>query len=78
MNGVSDEWIGAREDEIAILITATEHLDRLRQMAAILRRRDMITDAYYQDIRDSVDYISNAVLIGKRNTANLRKGHTTQ
>lgn len=78
MSGVSDKWIGAREDEIATFIAAREHLDGLRQMAAILRRRDMITDAYYQDIRDSLDYIGNAVLIGKRNTACLRKGHTNQ
>lgn len=77
MSGVSAEWIGAREDEIAILITAGDHLDKLRQLAAILHRRALVSDAYYLDIRDSITYIGNAVLIGKRNTACLRNGRHT-
>lgn len=74
MNGVSTEWIEAREDEIAHMITATEHVDRLRQLARMLRERDWITNAYYLDILDSCDYIAVALQHGKRNTAALRNG----
>lgn len=57
----------------ARLISAKdEHLDNLRQLAELLRRRQFVTDAYYRDLRDSLDYIAAALLIGKRNTAALR------
>lgn len=71
--GVSSEWVQEREDEIARLIAAKdEHLDALRDLADLLRRRQFVTDAYYHDLRDSLDYIAGALLIGKRNTATLR------
>jgi hypothetical protein len=37
-----------------------------------LHRRKMITDTYYQDARDSLDYISCVLLTGKKNTVLLR------
>ena len=71
--GISSEWVQEREDEIARLISAKdEHLDNLRQLADLLRKRRFVTDAYYRDLRDSLDYIAGALLIGKRNTAALR------
>ena len=72
-SGVSSEWVQEREDEIARLIAAKdEHLDNLRQLAELLRRRQFVTETYYRDLRDSLDYIAGALLIGKRNTAALR------
>lgn len=75
-NSVSTEWIEALGDEIAQMLTAGDHVDRLRALASLLRRRDIITDAYYRDMRDSLDFIAAALLIGKRNTARLRNGAT--
>lgn len=72
-SGVSSEWVQEREDEIARLISAKdEHLDHLRQLAELLHRRQFVTDSYYRDLRDSLDCIAGALLIGKRNTAQLR------
>lgn len=72
-SGVSSEWVQEREDEIARLISAKdEHLDQLRQLADLLRRRQFVTESYYRDLRDSLDYIAGALLVGKRNTATLR------
>ncbi len=71
--GISSEWLQAREDEIARLIVAKdEHLDRLRIVADLLRQRHFVSEAYYHDLRDSLDFIASALLIGKRNTATLR------
>ena len=71
--GVSSEWVQEREDEIARLIAAKdEHLDHLHALADLLRQRRFISDAYYHDMRDSLDFIAGALLIGKRNTATLR------
>lgn len=73
-DGVSTDWIQTREDEIARLTTAKdEHLDRIRDLAALLRRRRFITEPYYRDLRDSLDFIACALLLGKRNTARLRR-----
>jgi hypothetical protein len=72
-SGVSSEWVQDREDELARLISAKdEHLDQLRQLADLLRRRQFVTESYYRDLRDSLDYIAGALLVGKRNTATLR------
>ncbi|GIV73511.1 hypothetical protein [Caldilinea sp.] len=71
-NGVSSDWVAEREDEIARFITARDHLDRLQRLMELLHSRRMITDAYYQDVRDSLDYIAAMLLVGKRNTARLR------
>lgn len=72
-DGNSSEWLQQREDEIARLIAAKdEHLDQLRSLAELLRARRFVSDAYYHDMRDSLDYIAGALLIGKRNTAALR------
>ena len=72
-DGISSAWVQDREDEIARLICAKdEHLDHLRQLAELLHQRRFVSDAYYRDVRDSLDYIAGALLIGKRNTAVLR------
>jgi hypothetical protein len=75
-DGTSSEWIAAREDEIAQLITAREHVDSIRRLLELLHRRRMISDAYYEDARDSLDYIAAALLTGKKNTALLRNMST--
>jgi hypothetical protein len=70
--GVSTEWIEDREDEIAEFLIARDQVDSLRRLLDLLHQRQMITNAYYQDARDSLDYIAAALLTGKRNTALLR------
>ena len=71
-DGTSSDWIAAREDEIAQFITERDHVDTIRRLLELLHRRRMISDAYYEDARDSLDYIAAALLIGKKNTALLR------
>jgi hypothetical protein len=75
--GVSTEWIEDKEDEIAEFLIAREQVDSLRRLLDLLHQRQMITDAYYQDTRDSPDYIAAALLTGKRNTALLRNSSLT-
>lgn len=72
MLAISNEYIETKEDEIARLIVAGEHVDKLRGLAETLRRRGMITSAYYQDMRDTLTFIDGALLVGKQNTATLR------
>jgi hypothetical protein len=73
-DGVSTDWIQERENDIARITAAKdEHLDRIRDLADILRRRRFITERYCRDLRDSLDFIACALLIGKRNTARLRR-----
>lgn len=72
MLAVSNEYIEAKEDEIARLITASEHVDKLRALADTLHRRGFVTTAYYRDLRDSLTFIDGALLTGKMNTAQLR------
>jgi len=72
--GVSSEWLETLEDEIAHMVTARDHLDKVRNLGDLLRRRDLISQAYYADLRDSLDYIAAALLTGKHNTARLRNG----
>lgn len=76
-DGVSSEWLGGREDEIADFLTARDHLDGLRRLTALLRERRLINESYYHDTRDSIEFIEGALLKGKRNTAKLRNlgGH---
>jgi hypothetical protein len=70
--GVSTEWLETREDEIARILTAREHVERIRALGRVLAQRRAITPAYAADLNDSLDYIVAALLIGKRNTATLR------
>jgi hypothetical protein len=72
--GVSIEWIEAKEDEIARMIIASEQVQKLRTLAGMLRSRGMVSNAYYHDMLDSLDYIAGALQTGKRNTAQLRNG----
>lgn len=74
LNGVSSEYVQDREDEMAVLITACDQVDSLRSLGIALRRRDMITEAYYRDLRDTLDCIATALTIARRNTAMLRRG----
>jgi hypothetical protein len=76
MLAISNEYVEAKEDEIARLIVAGEHVDKLRSLAETLRRRGMITSAYYQDVRDTLTFIDGALLVGKQNTAALRNMRT--
>lgn len=71
-SAVSNEFIEAREDEMAQLITASEGMDKLRRVATVLHKRQMITTPYYIDMRDTIDQATSALLIGRRNTATLR------
>jgi hypothetical protein len=72
MATVSNEYIEAREDELARFITASELVDNLRRCAEVLYKRDRITPALYHDMRDTITYIDGTLLIGKQNTATLR------
>jgi hypothetical protein len=72
--GVSTEWIETLEDEIAQMLTARDNVERVRALGELLRRLNLISTAYYRDLRDSLDYIAAALLAGKRNTARLRNG----
>jgi len=71
---VSVEWIEAREDELAHMITANEHVQRLRVLAPLLLAKGWINQTYYHDMLDSLDYIADALRVGKRNTGKLRNG----
>lgn len=73
-NAVSIEWIEAKEDEIAHMIIANEHVGKLRVLADKLRERGMVSTAYYHDMLDSLDYIAAALKMGKKNTGLLRNG----
>lgn len=68
----SNEYIEAREDELARFVQAIEFVDHLRHLVEILYRRNRVTTAYYHDIRDTLTYIDGTLLIGKKNTAALR------
>ena len=70
--GISSEWLADREDEIAQFIIAREQADGLHHLVELLRQRRLISEAYYQDARDSLDYIIGVLLVGKKNTATLR------
>jgi hypothetical protein len=72
--GVSTEWVEEREDEMARLINACDQLDRLRTLGHVLYQREMVTESYYRDYRDSLDCIASALTIARRNTAILRNG----
>lgn len=71
---LSNEYIETREDEIAQLIIGSQDVDKLRELANMLHAKNMITDAYYHDLRDTLDHLSACILIGKRSTAALRNG----
>lgn len=73
-NGTSSEFVQRCEDEMAVLITACDQVDRLRTFGAVLRQRGMVTPTAYRDYRDSCDYVANALMIGRRNTGRLRRG----
>ncbi len=76
-DGVSTDWVEDRENEIAMFLIARDEVDGLRHLLGVLHRRKMISDAYYEDARDSLDYIANALLVGKKNTAALRNAALT-
>lgn len=71
--GVSVEFVEDREDEMALLITAADHIDRLRVFAQIMYQRQFVERDYYRDIRDSLDLIAAGNRIGRRNTAVRRE-----
>ncbi len=70
--GISDEYLEMLEDDIAEMITASEGVDKLRSLAAMLHQRQQITTPYYHDLRDTLDQLSGAVLKGKRRIAAQR------
>lgn len=41
--GVSTEWLETREDEIARILTAREHVERIRALGRVLAQRRAIT-----------------------------------
>lgn len=73
-NGSSSEFVQRCEDEMAMLITACDHVDRLRTFGVVLQQRGMVTPATYRDYRDSCDCIAHALMLGRHNTARLRNG----
>lgn len=73
-SGVSTEWIETLEDEIAQMLTARDHVDRLRTLADLLRRRNIVTDAYYRDMRDSLDYIASRCIRGAAGASGAAAG----
>lgn len=72
--GVSTDSLADLENDIARILTAREHVERLRALGRVLVQRNVITPAYAADLGDSLDYIIGALLTGKRNTARLRGG----
>lgn len=71
--GASSDHLNRLEDDIAVFLTARDHLDRLQQLIDLLKQRRHITPAYHADARDSLDHIAHALLLGKHNTAALRR-----
>jgi hypothetical protein len=54
-------------------LTSCDQLDRLRAFGLALRQRGAITEPTYRDYRDTCDCIAAGLMIGRRNTARLRK-----
>ncbi len=73
-NRTSSEFVQRCEDEMAVLITACDQVDKLRTFGVVLQQRGMVTPATYRDYRDSLDYVAHALMIGRRNTGQLRRG----
>lgn len=71
-DGVSSEWVGDKENEIAKFLVARDQVDALYRLIDLLHQRHMLTDAYYHDARDALDYIACMLLTGKKNTVLLR------
>lgn len=72
-HGTSSDELNTLEDEIAVMLTARDHLDRLADLIDLLHTRGHITPAYRADARDSLDAIAHALLVGKHNTVRLRR-----
>lgn len=72
LNEYIEDYLEAREDELARFITAHEHMDKLREMGRVLCKRQMITELYYRDLQDTLSYVDSTLMIGKHNTAILR------
>jgi hypothetical protein len=71
--GNSNDHVQKREDEIARILEAREQVERIRALGVVLRRRHAITTEYFSDLNDSLDCIVAALLLGKQNTAALRR-----
>jgi hypothetical protein len=71
---INEERIEQREDEMAHLITASEGVDNMRQAASVLCKQGKIDTRLYRDMRDTLDQVTAALLIARRNTAQLRNG----
>ncbi len=72
MEGVSEEYIGAQEDRIARMITASQQVSNLRRFLNILEKREKITKSVYEDACDSLTFIDGALLDGKQAIVALR------
>lgn len=73
VSGVSVEWVEAKEDEIARIITAQEHVRRMRRFVEVMAESQFIMPDYEQRAHDSLDYVAEVLLTAKRNTAQLRR-----
>lgn len=72
MPAVSVEYIEAREDEIARMLTAIDDLDEVRHVLRYLHKKQMMKDQLYRELRHRLDRIADALATGKHNTAQLR------
>jgi hypothetical protein len=66
------EYIQAREDEIARMITAIEQVELIRQVFTIMQRDGSITDAEFEESTKAIDFIVETLRVSKTATATLR------
>lgn len=72
--GVSDEWMEMLEDEIAKTLTAIDDTDEIRHVVRLLYQKNMISESLYDNLRERMSRIEEALRTGKKNTAALRNG----
>lgn len=72
--GVSIEWIEAKEDEIARMLTAIDDVEEVRHILRLLYKRGGMTQPVYEHTVAALTRISSALQSGKSNTAALRNG----
>lgn len=72
MAAISVEYVEAREDEIAAMLTAGDDVDEVRHLLRQMYKRQMISQPLYRETLGRLDRIAAAILTGKRNTATLR------
>lgn len=71
--GHSIEATQELEDDTARLLNADDQVDQLRAFGLAAYQQGKITHETYRNYREACDIVASGLLIGKRNTARLRR-----